>query len=603
MIEKSKIKQRLTALRGAMKEAGADYCLITSSDYHASEYVGDFFKVSEYFSGCTSDNVIFIVSQTWAKLWTDGRYFISAAAELEGTGIALMKMGEPGVPTVTAFLKQTVGEGETLAFDGRCVTSDAGETYREIAAKNGGKVNGAFAPADRIWTDRPAMASHPAYVLDETLVGESFQDKLARVREKMSEKQADSLVISKLDDIMWLLNIRGADIAYNPVALSYLIVGRDDAALFIQESEMTGALRAYASDNGIRILPYGTIFDAVKTWHFEGNVMVDSSGTSDAMMHILEENAGKEHLVLAPNPTSIMKAVKNPVELEHTREVYLQDSVALCRFIYYVKKNIGRIPMTEVSAAQYLDHLRSELPGYLDLSFGTISAYNANAAMAHYAPTPENCAQLEPHGFLLVDSGGQYLGGTTDVTRTIVLGELTKEMITDFTTVVKSNLRLLYARFLHGVSGISLDIYARAPFWERGQNFNHGTGHGIGYILNVHEGPQVIRWRARDPEDNTAFEPGMITSDEPGIYLEGKYGIRIETITECVEDRTTQFGRFLRFEPLTYAPIDLDAIDPSLMDASDIRKLNDYHRKVWEKISSFLEGDEKEWLREATREI
>lgn len=592
------IKQRLAALRSAMQAAGADYCLITSSDYHASEYVGDYFKVSEYFSGCTSDNVILIVSKIWAKLWTDGRYFISAAAELDGTEIELMKMGEPGVPTVREFLQQTIGKDETLAFDGRCVTSDAGENYRKIAAANGALVNGEFAPADTIWTDRPKMASHPAWILDEKLAGESCLSKISRVREQMREKGAAYLIISKLDDIMWLINIRGADIAYNPVALSYLILSQSDISLFMQESEVTDALRAYAAGNGIKILPYENIFDAVKNGKFEGRVMIDPSGTSDAMMHLLSERVGREHLIFAPNPTAIMKAVKNPVELEHIRKAYLLDSVALCRFIYYVKKNIGKIPMTEVSAAQYLDHLRSELPGYLDLSFGTISAYNANAAMAHYAPTPERCAQLEPHGFLLVDSGGQYLGGTTDVTRTIALGELTKEMITDFTTVVVSNLRLLYARFLYGVSGISLDIYARAPFWERGQNFNHGTGHGIGYILNVHEGPQVIRWKGRSPEDYTAFEPGMITSDEPGIYLEGKYGIRTETITECVEDRTTGFGRFLRFEPLTYAPIDMDAIDLSLMDASDIRKLRDYHRKVWEKISPFLEGDEREWLRE-----
>lgn len=600
MAENNTVKHRLASLRTLMSGEGVDYVLITSSDYHASEYVGDYFKVSEYFSGCTSDNVILIVSAGWAKLWTDGRYFISAAEELDGTGIDLMKMGEPGVPTVKAFLKQSVREGETLAFDGRCVTSDAGEGYRKIASANGAAVNGEFAPADAIWTDRPAMASHPAWVLDEELAGESCVSKISRVREQMRVKGAAYLIISKLDDIMWLLNIRGADIAYNPVALSYLILGTEEVFLFIQESEVTDALRGYAAKNGIDILPYENIFDTIKTRNFVGNIMVDPSGTSDAMMHLLSGRFGKEHLIFAPNPTAIMKAVKNPVELEHLRKAYLLDSVALCRFIYYVKKNIEKIPMTEVSAAQYLDHLRSELPGYLDLSFGTISAYNANAAMAHYAPTPENCAKLEPHGFLLVDSGGQYLGGTTDVTRTIALGKLTKEMKTDFTTVVISNLRLLYARFLYGVSGISLDIYARAPFWERGQNFNHGTGHGIGYILNVHEGPQVIRWKARDPQDNTAFEPGMITSDEPGIYLEGKYGIRTETITECVEDRTTEFGRFLRFEPLTYAPIDLDAVDLSLMDASDIRKLNDYHRKVWEKISPFIEGDEREWLREAT---
>jgi Xaa-Pro aminopeptidase len=316
-------------------------------------------------------------------------------------------------------------------------------------------------------------------------------------------------------------------------------------------------------------------------------------------------------LIRKKSPIPAMKAVKNAVELKHLREVYVADSVAVCRFIYKIKTAMDAMRraageaqrLTEITAAEEIDALRREIPGYLDLSFETISAYNANAAMAHYQATEENCAALEPEGFLLVDSGGQYLGGTTDVTRTIVLGELTREMIEDFTLVAVANLRLLYAKFPYGCSGINLDTYARAPFWEKGKNFNHGTGHGIGYILNVHEGPQNIRWRAGVNSDLTAFEPGMITSDEPGIYIEGKYGIRTETITECVEAETNEYGRFLRFEPLTFAPIDLDAIDPTCMEPSDIERLNRYHRQVWEVISPYLEGDEKEWLKAATREI
>jgi Xaa-Pro aminopeptidase len=303
------------------------------------------------------------------------------------------------------------------------------------------------------------------------------------------------------------------------------------------------------------------------------------------------------------NPTEIMKAVKNPVEIMHLKKAYLLDSVCLCRFICWFKSNIGKTEITELSAAEYLDGLRSKIPGFLDLSFPTISAYGANAAMAHYSATAENYSVVEQRGFLLVDSGGQYLGGTTDVTRTMKAGELTAEEKRDFTLVAVSNLNLMNAKFRHGVTGRFLDAYARAPLWEYGIDYNHGTGHGIGYILNVHEGPHNIRWRFLPGQKEAVFEPGMIVSDEPGVYIEGKYGIRTESIVLTVEDETNAFGRFLRFEPLTYAPIDLDAIDFSYMQPKDIERLNAYHALVWEKIAPYLEGAELEWLREATREV
>lgn len=611
-MDKGLIRDRLEKLREDMRQSSVDVCMITSSDYHASEYVGEFFKTSVFFSGCTSDNVTLLVSQEEACLWTDGRYFISAEAELEGTGIVLMKSGEKDVQTVSAYLEEVLAGGKTLGFDGRCVTASAGKKYQKIACECGSGVKSDYAPEERIWEGRPAMASHPVMVLPEELTGESYASKAARVRKGMKKSGAGYLVISRLDDIMWLLNIRGADIACNPVALSYLAFGLDEVVLFIQESECTPEFRKYAGENGIELLPYDEIFSYLGRKRFTEPVLVDEESVSDAVLGTLEaqETEGVE-LIRKKSPIPAMKAVKNAVELKHLREVYVADSVAVCRFIYKIKTAMDAMRraageaqrLTEITAAEEIDALRREIPGYLDLSFETISAYNANAAMAHYQATEENCAALEPEGFLLVDSGGQYLGGTTDVTRTIVLGELTREMIEDFTLVAVANLRLLYAKFPYGCSGINLDTYARAPFWEKGKNFNHGTGHGIGYILNVHEGPQNIRWRAGVNSDLTAFEPGMITSDEPGIYIEGKYGIRTETITECVEAETNEYGRFLRFEPLTFAPIDLDAIDPACMEPSDIERLNRYHRQVWEVISPYLEGEEKEWLKEATRAI
>ncbi|MEE1114990.1 MAG: aminopeptidase P family N-terminal domain-containing protein, partial [Eubacterium sp.] len=382
---KAMIHERLEALRGEMRKVSADYFLITSSDYHASEYVGDFFKVTEYFSGCTSDNVVMIVDASSAKLWTDGRYFISAAGELEGTEVELMKMGEPGVPTVPAYLQSVIRKGQVLAFDGRCVTSGAGKLYRAIAEKAGATVNGTFCPQDTIWNDRPALSSHPVFLITAEEAGESYEEKAARVRKKTEEAGAATLILSKLDDICWLLNMRGGDVDYNPVALSYFILGQTSAHLFIQESELTDEFRAYAESNKIELHPYDAIFAFVKENTFDGAVLADPTGTSDTMLHLLQEKGVK--VIEAENPTAIMKALKNETELTRSREAYLLDSVAVCRFIYWVKKNIGTIPMTEVSAAEYLDHLRSEIPGYIDLSFGTISAYNANAAMAHYAPT------------------------------------------------------------------------------------------------------------------------------------------------------------------------------------------------------------------------
>lgn len=599
MASKEEIVQRLQMLKSQMKDFGINVYLVTSSDYHASEYVGDYFKVSEYLTGCTSDNVTFVINDAGAYLWTDGRYFISAAEELDGTGIHLMRMGEPGVPTVREFLQMSLQKGMVLGFDGRCISATDGEIYRFAAKSKDAEVE-SIDLVSTIWPNRPKMASHPVILLDETLTGETVKSKVAKVRAYLKRFRTCSLVLSKLDDIMWLFNFRGADIQCNPVALSYAIIGLNTLDLFIQSSEVTDEFRNYCREQQIKLHEYDDVYDYIKDYHFEGRIFADRNASSDTMIELLKTKAD---LVYGTNPTTLMKAIKNPTELQNLRKYYIEDSVAVCKFIYFVKKNVGKMHLTEVSAAKYLDDLRRQIPGFLDLSFPTISAYNANAAMAHYAPDETNCAELKPEGFLLVDSGGQYLGGTTDVTRTIALGPLTDEMKRDFSYVLSANLRLLYARFRYGCTGVNLDTFARAPLWEHGMDFNHGTGHGIGYILNVHEGPQNIRWRANRKGKDWAFDAGMITSDEPGIYKEGKYGIRTETITECVNDQVNEFGRFLKFEPLTYVPIDQEAIDISCLSAEDIEKLNDYHKKVWETISPYLDGEEKEWLKEATKAL
>ena len=594
------IKVRLEKLREKMRRENIDYFLIGSSDYHASEYVGDFFKVSEYFSGCTSDNVKLVVGQDNARLWTDGRYFISAARELEGTGIELMKSDEPGIPRVVDYLEEVLCEGKTLAFDGLTINALTGAVYRKIAEKKGAGLVTDLDPADGIWTDRPELSKHKVMLLEDSLTGESYARKLERVREVIRRNKAEGLMLCKLDDICWLFNIRGGDITCNPVALTYAFIGLDTVDLFIQEEERTEEFDAWAAENGICVRPYGSVTEFLRTYTFSGSCMFEPGAVSFSIADILRKRTATVEKV---NPTEIMKAVKNPVEIMHLKKAYLLDSVCLCRFICWFKSNIGKTEITELSAAAYLDGLRSKIPGFLDLSFPTISAYGANAAMAHYSATAENYSVVEQRGFLLVDSGGQYLGGTTDVTRTMKAGELTAEEKRDFTLVAVSNLNLMNAKFRHGVTGRFLDAYARAPLWEYGIDYNHGTGHGIGYILNVHEGPHNIRWRFLPGQKEAVFEPGMIVSDEPGVYIEGKYGIRTESIVLTVEDETNAFGRFLRFEPLTYAPIDLDAIDFSYMQPKDIERLNAYHALVWEKIAPYLEGAELEWLREATREV
>ena len=539
-----------------MEKDGVSVYLITSTDFHASEYVGDYFKVSEYVSGCTSDNVTLLVEPDRARLWTDGRYFISAAAELKDSGIELMKMGEPGVPEVEAYLEERLQKDGVLAFDGRCVSVKKGLQYREIAARKGASVRGDKDYASLIWENRPPMPSHPVRILPEEIAGCSVREKVEPLRGAVRRAGANYLLLSKLDDLMDLLNIRGADITCNPVALSYGLIGTP--------------------------------------------VLLDPVCTGYALYELLRDRVP---VVMKPNPTELPKAMRTPAQIERTKEYYLLDSAAVCRFIFWVKKHIGKIRITELSAAEKMDSLRREIPGYLDLSFPTISAWGPNAAMAHYAATEENQSEVKPEGFLLVDSGGQYLGATTDVTRTIAVGPLTPEMKRDFTLVAAGNLALLTARFRYGCTGRNLDTYARAPLWARGMDYNHGTGHGIGYILNVHEGPQSIRWKYIPELAEAVFEEGMVTSDEPGIYIEGKYGIRTESIVLCVKDMENEFGSFMRFEPLTWAPIDLDAIDTGYLSDADIRRLNDYHREVREKILPLLNEEEGAWLIEATREI
>lgn len=600
-MENIEIKGRLQALRKEMKTEGMDYYLIPTADFHNSEYVGDYFKVREYFSGFSGSNGTLLIWQEGAGLWTDGRYFIQAERELEGTGIDLFRIAEEGVPDIPAFLETHMQKGQTLGFDGRVVTAKEGKRLAEVLSSKKIILACEKDLAVSIWKERPALSCRPLRLLPISLAGLEVGEKLHMVREAVRKEKASGLLFTKLDELMWLLNVRGSDIACNPVALSYGYLNEKGMFFFVQENALDEAAREFLKSQGITVLPYEEISGFLLTETKEDTVLLDSTQCSYSLYKKVQSAA--KDIVEGISPAEALKAVKNPIELENIQKIYLQDSVAVTKFIYWLKKNIGTKKMTELSAAAHLDDLRSKIPGYLELSFPTISAYGENAAMMHYEATPEDHKELKAEGMLLVDSGGQYLGGTTDVTRTIVLGAVSKEIKCQYTAATAGMLRLSRARFLYGCSGRNLDILAREPLWRMGIDYKCGTGHGIGYILNVHEGPQSIRWRFAQGSKEAVLEEGMLVSDEPGVYIEGSHGIRIENILVVKKDVKNESGQFMCFENLTYVPIDLEAIDRNCMTEDDRIALNEYHSQVYEKISPYLNPEEREWLKEVTSRI
>ncbi len=595
------IPQRLAALRSLMQEKGMDAYLIPTDDFHASEYVGDHFKCRQYMTGFTGSAGTAVVMQDMAGLWTDGRYFIQAAEQLEGSTVTLFRMGEPGVPTVHAFLEEHMPKGGCLGFDGRTVSArEADELERELAKKDV-SLKCEEDLVGMIWTDRPGLSAEPVKELEVRWAGRSRADKCAQIRSAMQERGADVFVLTTLDDIAWLLNIRGGDVPCNPVVLSYLVMTQKDIVLFANGSVFPEQVREALASDGVEIRAYDAVYEYVAGLEKGQRVLLCKAKANSRLVAGLPEGVtllDEENLTLLP------KAIKNPVEVENERIAHIKDGVAVTKFIYWLKKNVGKIPMTEISAAEYLDRLRAQQENNMGNSFEPIISYGPHAAMNHYSATPETDVPIEPHGLLLADTGGQYLEGTTDVTRTIVMGPVTEEQKLYFTAVLRGTLNLAAAKFRYGCRGVNLDYLARGPLWELGKDFNHGTGHGVGYYLNVHEAPNGIRWRiVPERNDSAVLEEGMITSDEPGYYVEGQYGIRHENLIVCKKAQETEFGPFLCFEHLTMVPFDLDGIVPEQMSERERALLNAYHKEVYEKISPYLEAEEAQWLKEATREI
>ena len=591
------INDRIAKLRSVMKERGIYAYIIPSADYHQSEYVGEFFKGRQFISGFTGSAGTVVITEEKAILWTDGRYFLQAEKELEGTCVELYKMGQENVPTTFEYIEKEIPAGSKIGFDGRAISANMGKDLEDTLAKKDITISYEGDLLDEVWEDRPALSDAKAFLLDVKYSGEDFTSKIARVRKVMSDKGATTHILTSLDDIAWLFNIRGGDVKYNPVVLSYAVITLDKAILFVDENKLNDEIKASFGEEVVEIKEYFQIDEFVKTINKEEVVLVDNNKINYTILKNIPEGV---KIVNAMNPSTIFKAEKNPVEIENTRKAHIRDGVAVTKFMYWLKNNIGKIEITEISAAEKMTELRREQGDFIEPSFASIAGYAANGAIVHYSATEESNTTLEPKGLFLLDSGGQYFDGTTDITRTYALGPLTEEEKSNFTSVARAMIRLSQAKFLYGVNGYYLDILARGIMWEQELNYNHGTGHGIGHVLNVHEAPNGIRC---DNSNLARLEEGMITTNEPGFYKAGSHGIRIENEMLCKKGVKNEYGQFMEFEPITIAPIDLDAIDVSLMKDDEKAYLNEYHKMVFDTVSPFLSEEEVEWLKGYTRAI
>lgn len=593
------VPERIAKLRSLMEEKGIDIYVVPTADFHQSEYVGEHFKARKFITGFSGSAGTAVITKTEAHLWTDGRYFIQAAKQLAGSTVNLMKMGEPGVPTILEYLSDKLPENGTLGFDGRVVSMGEGQDYEAVASAKHGKIIYDYDLIDEIWTDRPELSTEPVFALDLKYTGESVASKLGRIRESMKECGATAHVLTTLDDICWTLNIRGNDIEFFPLVLSYAVITMDKMDLYINEAKLSDEIKADLAKDGVVLHPYNDIYEDIKKISTDEVLLIDPARLNYALYNNIPEGVAK---VEERNPEILFKAIKNEVEIENIKKAQIKDSIAHIKFMKWLKENVGKITITEISASEKLDEFRAEQGNFIRPSFEPISSYGEHGAIVHYTSSPETDVEVKEGNFLLTDTGAGFYEGSTDVTRTYAFGEIPQIMKDHFTLVAISNLSLANAKFLKGCTGMTLDMLARKPFWDRNMNFNHGTGHGVGYLLNIHEGPAGFRWQYRAGEIQP-FEKGMIITDEPGIYIEGSHGIRLENELLTCEGEKNEYGQFMYFEPITFIPMDLDAINPDLMTEVEKKMLNDYHKAVYEKISPYLDNEEKEWLRTYTREI
>lgn len=590
------IKERLMKLREEMNKEGMQAYIIPTSDFHETEYVSEYFAARKYMSGFTGSAGVLVVLLDKAGLWTDGRYFIQAANQLAGSGIDLMKQGQEDTPSIEEYIVTNLTQGSIVGFDGRVMNVNDANKYKQAFMMHDIKMVTDKDLVGRIWDDRPALPCTETFHYDEKYAGKSISEKLTQVREAMKGYNCRSHIVTKIDEIAWLYNLRAHDVPHFPVALAYTIIKENDAMIYIDASRLDEESKTLFAQNHIQVKDYEAIYEDVKT--LEGPILVDGNFVNSKIVYSLNTE-----IVYAQDPIVLLKAMKNEIELANTRNAHIKDGVACTKFMYWLMQNVNN-GISEMSAQEKLQELRKEQADYLEDSFNTICAYKKHAAMMHYSSNEETNVELKPEGMLLVDSGGQYLDGTTDITRTFVLGSITEEEKKWFTLALKGHIRLEKANFLYGCRGLNLDILARGPLWDLDMDYQCGTGHGVGHLSNVHEAPNGFRWKiVPERNDSCVLEEGMITSNEPGVYVEGEFGIRHENEMVVVKGNKNFYGQFMHFETLTFVPFDRKGIDKSLLSEDELAWLNDYHASVYEKISPFLTNEEAEWLKEACRPL
>lgn len=593
------VAERIARLRSLMAEKGIDAYVVPTADFHQSEYVGEHFKARKYITGFSGSYGTAVITKDDGGLWTDGRYFFQATNELEGSGIRLMKMFVGDTPSIPEYLCDCIPAGGTVGFDGRVLSMGEGQEYEEALSAKNIKINYSDDLIDAIWEDRPSLSKKPAFFLEEKYSGESTASKLTRVRQAIKENGADTHIIASLDDVCWLLNIRGDDVDFFPLLLSYAIVTMDSVELYVDDSKLNDQIHEELKKNNVNVHPYNDIYEDIKSLDQGSVTMIDPM----KMNYALYKNIPCK-VVEAANPTILMKAMKNDVELENIKAAHIKDGIAITKFMHWVKTRYDKEPITELSSAAKLTEFRAAQEGYIRDSFEPLCAFDDHAAMMHYSPSEESDVELKSGAFFLNDTGGGYYEGSTDITRTFVLGSVDQQMKKYFTAVVRAMMRLSRARFLYGCYGYNLDILARGPIWDLDLDFQCGTGHGVGYLGNIHEPPTGFRWYlVPSKNEHHQLEEGMVITDEPGIYEDGQFGIRIENEFIVRKGVQNKYGQFMYFETITFAPIDLDGIDPEEMSRDEREWLNHYHKDVYEKIGPHLTDEEREWLKEYTRAI
>ncbi|WP_433596279.1 aminopeptidase P family protein [Lysinibacillus xylanilyticus] len=590
------IRDRVEKLRQLMKENQMDAYIVPSFDAHQSEYVAEHWKCRQWISGFTGSAGTVVITLEDAGLWTDGRYYIQAEKQLEGSEIRLFRMMDPGVPSYTEWLADVLKEGSNLGFDGNVFSIDMVKKMEKDLKAKGIELKMNKDLIGDLWEDRPEIPKGPIFTHDVKYAGKSRVEKLNEVRVEMKNKGANYYILTSLDDIAWLLNIRGADVPNNPIAIANVIVAEHKCYLFIDSCKVSPLIKLELEDEGIELKASAEIQTLLGNLSNGDAVILDTNKTNIRLYNAINSSAKK---IESPNITTNLKAIKNEIEIENLKWCEIKDGLAMVKFIKWLKNSVDKTEISEIIAEERLEDFRREQEGFIGPSFDTIAGYKEHAAMMHYKANKETQYTLKNEGLFLIDSGGQYYDGTTDITRTIVLGRLSDEQKRDFTLVLKGFIALSSVKYLYGATGSNLDVLARQPIWQYGLDYKCGTGHGVGFFLNVHEGPQSIR----NDNNNVILEKGMIITNEPGIYLEGKYGIRIENMMLVVEDEKTEFGQFMKFEAITYCPIDLAGINKEMLTESEKQWLNNYHQEVYTKLAPYLNEEERVWLKEETREI